>query len=151
MALTVRDVMTSDPSSVSPDTPLMIVAEEIIEERYSGVPVIDDAGQLVGLVEVEDLLPKPSNVPFTRIPVLEFQGEWIEEDTLEQYSAELERATVERVMREDPITVAPDDPIGAVLEALLSGSARRVFVVDDEELVGVVTRTDLLAAFTGGL
>lgn len=150
MALHVRDVMTSDPSTVTPDTPLTLVAEEIIEERYSGVPVVDEQGRLVGLVEVEDLLPQPSQVPFTRIPVLEFQGEWIEESTLEEYTEELQRLTVERVMREEPVTVEPDDPIGKVLEALLSGEARRVFVAEEGELVGVVTRTDLLAAFVGG-
>lgn len=150
MALRVRDVMTSDLSTVTPDTPLTEVAREIIDERYSGVPVVDDEGTLVGVVEVEDILPQPSQVPFTRIPVMEFQGEWVEEDDLERYSRELQSSSVERVMRTNPLTVAPDARIGEVLVELVRGPARRIFVLDDGELVGVVTRTDLLASLTGG-
>lgn len=149
MTLRVREIMTEDPSTVTPDTFLTEVAEEIIEERYSGVPVVDETGEVVGLVEVGDLLPQPSQVPFTRIPVLDFQGEWIDEDELEKFSEDLQRMTVEEVMRRDPAIVSPDAPLGKIVDTLVGENSRRLLVVNEEgELVGVVTRTDLLRAFS---
>lgn len=149
MSVRVRDVMTSDPSTVTPDTMLTQVAEEIIEQRYSGVPVVDEAGELLGVVEVEDLLPRSTQVPFTDVPVLEFQGEWIEEDTLERYSRDLQGLTVDRVMRTDLLKVSPDTRLAEVLASLIEGVHRRVLVVDENNrLVGVVTRTDLLRVFS---
>lgn len=149
MSVRVRDVMTSNPSTVTPDTMLTEVAEEIIEQRYSGVPVVGDTGELVGVVEVEDLLPRSTQVPFTDVPVLEFQGEWIEEDTLERYSRDLQGLTVDRVMRTDLLKVSPDTRLAEVLASLIEGVHRRVLVVDENNrLVGVVTRTDLLRVFS---
>lgn len=144
MSLRVRDVMTSDPSTVTPDTLLTEVAEEIIDERYSGVPVVDE-GALVGLVEVGDLLPHPEQVPFSQVDVLEFQGEWVDEEHLEAYYEVLQELRVEAVMRTDPVTVKPDARLGRIIRRLVEDDARRLLVVDEEDgLVGVMTRTDLL-------
>lgn len=148
MSLRVRDVMTSDPSTVSPETPLTEVADEIIEERYSGVPVVE-GNEVVGLVEVADLLPQPSQVPFSQVPVLEFQGEWIDEDHLEEFSEDLQRMNVGQVMRPDPSIVRPDEPLGAIIRKLVESESRRLLVIEEGGgLVGVVTRTDLLRAFS---
>lgn len=148
MRFRVRDVMTSDPRTVTPDTYLKDVAEEIIEERYSGLPVVDEDGALVGLLEVGDLLPQPSQVPFSKVPVLEFEGEWIDEDDLDKFVDGLENLTVEQVMRTDLPTVEADLPLGQMIEKLVEDRTRRLLVVDEDgALLGVVTRTDLLKAF----
>jgi CBS domain-containing protein len=147
MSLRVRDVMTSDPSTVTPETLLTDVAEEIIQQRYSGVPVVDDK-EVVGLVEVGDLLPHPEQVPFSQVDALEFQGEWVDEDRLEAYYDVLQRLRVEAVMRTDPTTVEPGARLGEIIRKLLEDDVRRLLVTDeDDELVGVITRTDLLKSF----
>lgn len=149
MALRVRDVMTSDPSTVTPDTLLTAVADEIIEERYSGVPVVDEDDELVGIVEVGDLLPHPEQVPFSQVDVLEFQGEWVDEEHLENYYELLQELRVEAVMRTDPVTAERGAPLGKVIRRLLEEDARRIVVLDEGEVIGVVTRTDLLKSFVG--
>lgn len=148
MSLNVRDIMTPDPVTATPDTPVTDIVDAIIEKRFSGLPVIE-ADQLVGLVEVGDLLPHPSQVPFSDVEVLEFQDEWIEEDDLEDFYEVLEDLRAEQVMRTDELpTVEPDVPLNSILHRLLDGGSRRLLVVDDEEgLVGVVTRKDLLDVF----
>jgi CBS domain-containing protein len=139
--------MTSDPSTVTPETLLTDVAEEIIQQRYSGVPVVDDK-EVVGLVEVGDLLPHPEQVPFSQVDALEFQGEWVDEDRLEAYYDVLQRLRVEAVMRTDPTTVEPGARLGEIIRKLLEDDVRRLLVTDeDDELVGVITRTDLLKSF----
>lgn len=150
MPLQIRDVMTSEPSTASPTAPLQAVAREIVEERYSGLPVVED-GRLVGTVEVGDLLPQSGQVPFTRVAVLEFHGEWLEEDEMQEYARALREMTVSEVMARDPPTVSPGDSVGAALAKLVEAGVRRLTVVDDERVVGIVTRTDLLRAFTEGV
>lgn len=148
MSLRVRDVMTADPSTVTPDTLLTDVAEEILAERYSGIPVVE-GGELVGLVEVGDLLPHPEQVPFSQVDALEFQGEWVDEERLEAYYDVLKRLKVEAVMRSDPTVVPPDTALGEVIRQLVEDEARRLCIVDEDgELVGVATRTDVLKAIT---
>lgn len=144
MALNVRDVMTAEVSTTSPDALLVTAAREIIEKRYSGIPVTEGA-ELVGLVEVEDLLPRPSQVPFTRVPVLEFQGGWVEEDDLSAFYEALQELTVGEVMRVELPTISADAPLGKALIQLIQNDYRRLLAVDDDDrLVGVLTRTDLL-------
>lgn len=144
MALNVRDVMTGEVNTISPDALLVTAAREILEKRYSGIPVTAN-DELVGLLEVEDLLPRPSQVPFTRVPVLEFQGGWVEEDDLSAFYEALQDMTVGEVMRVELPTIPADASLGKALMELIQNEYRRLLAVDDEgRLVGVLTRTDLL-------
>ena len=147
MSLSVRDVMTPDPVTAPPDTPVTDIVDAIIEKRFSGLPVVEN-GEVVGLVEVGDLLPRPSNVPFSDVEVLEFQDEWIEEDDLENFYEAIEGLTAKRVMRTDELPIiAPDVPLTEILHQIVEEGPRRFLVVDEEGLVGVVTRKDLLDVF----
>lgn len=151
MALECRDVMTADPDTVAPDTSLAVVAEMIMEAPYSGLPIARD-GTPVGVVEVGDLLPRPGQVPGTDVAVLEFQGEWVEEEGAEEFIEALRNRQVEEVMREEFVTIAPDAAFGEALRALVEEDHRRLLVVDeDEKIIGIVTRTDLLRLLTGGV
>lgn len=153
MPLHVRDVMTSHPDSVSPDTSLATAAQMIIEKRYSGLPVCDPEGRPVGVVEVDDLLPRPGNVPATNVPVLQFQGEWVEEENVERFLQALRQNEVEGIMRTEFARIGRENRVGEALSALVTEHHRRLLVVDPdtEELIGVITRTDLLRMLTGGV
>lgn len=151
MALDCRDVMTPDPDAVSPDVSLAIVARQIMEMPYSGLPVVVD-GEPIGVVEVGDLLPRPGQVPGTDVAVLEFQGDWVEEEGAEEFIEALQNRKVEEVMREEFLTIPPDAAVGEALRMLVEEDQRRLLVVDgDDKLIGIVTRTDLLRLLTGGV
>jgi len=140
--------MTADPVTVESGASVREVVNAIIEKRFSGVPVVDD-GELVGLVEVMDLLPHPGNVPFSDVDVLEFQGEWLEEDgDLDEFLESLDDVKVRDVMRTEVPTVRSDATVGEILRRLVDEDCRRLLVLDDDgKLMGVVTRKDLLDAF----
>jgi CBS domain-containing protein len=60
---TVRDVMSSPVVHIPPDAPVKAVAELLLSERVSGVPVVDAHGHLLGVVSEEDLLAKQIDLP----------------------------------------------------------------------------------------
>jgi CBS domain-containing protein len=62
MAKTVADVMSHDPIMVSPQTPLKEAIKILAERRISGLPVVDDAGKLVGVISETDLLWQETGV-----------------------------------------------------------------------------------------
>lgn len=150
MALNVESIMTPDPVTVGPDTSLSDVAELLLDSSFSGLPVVV-AGEPKGVVEVGDLLPRTGQVPATDIPVLEFQDEWIEEEGVEQFLETLRSRHVEEVMREEFAVIDSEAGLGEALSYLLEEAHRRLLVVDEtgEELVGVITRTDLLRLLVG--
>ncbi len=143
-----KDVMTPDPVTVRPETPVEEIARLLLDKRISGVPVVDEAGRVVGIVSEGDLIRR-----------LEDSGEdpprrrswWLE---LLQLPEERARAFVRAhgrrardIMTPDPVTVRPEMPLPAIARLLEERGIKRVPVVDEEgRLVGIVSRADLLRA-----
>lgn len=73
----VKDLMTQDPVVLGPEATLEEAARRILETRYGGFPVVDGEGKLLGVVQVEELLPHPENVPFSDVEALQLFGEWV--------------------------------------------------------------------------
>ena len=70
----VKDLMTQDPVVLGPEATLEEAARRILETRYGGFPVVDGEGRLLGVVQVEELLPHPENVPFSDVEALQLFG-----------------------------------------------------------------------------
>ena len=121
--VTVRDVMTpaTEVETVSPDRSVADLVELMFRQRHTGYPVMDD-GTLVGLVTLEDAR---------------------EVDPVER-----DAFLVEDIMSTDLQTIAPeDDAMTAFVEMQRNGIGRLLVVDDEDRLVGLVTRSDLLTAF----
>ena len=125
----VADVMTSDPITVSPETPLSEVERIFEENDFNGLPVVDVDGALLGLVTKLDLLKA---FRFT-------------EDHMFPPYDELMKGRVEAVMTRGVVTATPREPLTRVLEKMIETRSKSFPVVDDGLLVGVVAREDLLA------
>lgn len=143
----VSDVMTSPVLSVPAETPLKEVARLFIERRISGVPVIDDAGRVLGVVSEGDFLVKergPRGGSPGRRPIAWLFGD--ERAELEQ--AKINAATAGEAMSRPPLTVRTDCSLREAAGLMMDRGVNRLPVVDDDErLVGIVTRADLVAAF----
>jgi CBS domain-containing protein len=154
----VRELMTADVETVRQSEDVSTVLQKLAERKFTGFPVVDDDDRLVGVVTQRDMVElfQPEHrtiwIPIGLPPFLEsldygFELSW---DDLE---ASLDLASnagkpVERIMTEDVLTVAPDDSIDDALEILAvdDRDVNRVPVVDGEDLVGIVTRQDVLRA-----
>ncbi len=139
----VKDVMTTDVVTVRPGASLKEVAETLAQRRISGLPVVDDAGVLQGVVSEADILFKEGGQQ-EHHHVLG----WLLEPYGPASQLKLEARTAEEAMTAPAITIAANRPVAEAAEKMLEEKINRLPVVDaDDKLIGIVTRADLVRAF----
>lgn len=145
----VSEIMTTEVVSVRPDTTVEDTLTLLSRHNISGVPVVDDDGRLVGLLDDSDLLVGEARLhgPTT----VELLGAWIPiPGERRRYEEEVRRAlaaTAGEAMDPDPVSVGPQATVEDVATLIVHRDVSRVPVVDDDNrLLGVVTRGDLVGA-----
>lgn len=153
MAKTVADVMSHDPIMVSPQTPIKEAIKILAERHISGLPVVDDAGKLVGVISETDLLWQETGV---EPPVyIMFLDSVIYLENPARHDKELHKAlgqTVAEVMSGDPETVMPDQPLRKAAKLMQEKSIRRLAVTDEAgKVIGILTPGDIVRAMAAEL
>ncbi len=115
----VRDVMNEDFLTISTDKTVEEAIRLLVDNHLSGIPAVDEDDRLVGIVSELNLL-----------------------ETL--YSPEIREMLVRDVMTKDVLTVAPNTVLSDATGLMVVHRIRRLPVVDDGKIVGVVARRDLL-------
>jgi CBS domain-containing protein len=149
---TARDVMKTDLLTVSRNTPLSEVERLLGEHRIGGVPVTDEAGHIVGVVSVRDLLERYAQDPDSR--PRRGRGsyrlsteEMSDGGDLDSYDVpEESEETVADIMNSDVYSVAMDEPVSAVAKRMVDLKIHRILVADRNRYVGMITTFDLIAA-----
>jgi CBS domain-containing protein len=137
----VRDAMTSEVKVVRPDALLKDVASILAEHRISGLPVVDDRGDVLGVVSEGDILLKETaEVPhgFQRL---------FHHKEASAVASKVEARTAGEAMSAPAITVEPFWPLAEAAELMIEHGVKRLPVVEDGRLVGILTRLDLVRAF----
>jgi CBS domain-containing protein len=146
MPKTVSDVMTRDPITAYPDTPLTDVIRILAERRISGLPVIDRDGKLVGVISETDLMWRESGV--TPPPYIMLLDSVIYLENPARYERELHKAlgqTVGEVMTRNPITITPDKLLQEAARLMHENGVHRLPVLDESNrVVGILTRGDIV-------
>ena len=122
-----RDAMTSPVITLMPDTPVPVAAELLCTNGFTAAPVLDDRGQLVGIASEADL----------------FHSEVVPDWWQVQREPD---PTVAEVKTRNPAVMRPEDDLADIVALMLSAGIRSVPIVEDGELVGIVTRRDVLKA-----
>jgi CBS domain-containing protein len=142
---TAMDIMTKDPVTVSPETEILQAAKILLEKRINGVPVVDDAGKLLGILCQSDLIVQQKKMP---IPSLfTFLDGIISLTSMKQMEKEAEKITaitVAQAMTKNPVTVKPDTAINTMAELMVDKKFHTLPVVDEGRLVGIVGKEDIL-------
>jgi CBS domain-containing protein len=142
------DIMSTPVVSVAPDTPVREIAALLLEKRISGVPVLDK-GRLVGLVSEGDLLHR-EEIGTDRPK--RAGSWWLRLFSSDQTPAEYVKAhgrLASDVMTRKVETVTPDTPVPEIASLLESRGIKRVPVVSKEQVVGIVSRANLVQALAG--
>jgi CBS domain-containing protein len=138
--MTVGDVMTTKVLAVAPDTDFRKIAMTFRENRVSACPVVNGAGQVVGVVSEADLLHKAAETDF---PVGPIRLQW----KLSEKS-KATAVTADQLMTSPAVTIHPDAPVTVAAKTMQDRSLKRLPVVDEEDkLIGIVSRVDVLSVY----
>ncbi|MGH8765630.1 MAG: CBS domain-containing protein [Burkholderiales bacterium] len=140
-----KDIMSSPVVSVGPDTPVYEIAALLFERRISGVPVLDN-GRLVGIVSEADLLHRHE----IGTDCVARTGSW----WLRMFDADRTMLAYVRsharhardIMTREVVSIMPETPLSEIATLLEAHGIRRVPVLRDGLLVGVVSRANLVQA-----
>ena len=139
-----RDVMVSPVITVKPSSSVMEVAKIFLERRISAAPVVDDQGKLVGIVSEGDLLHR------AEAGTERHRSWWLQlftaEETLATEYVKAHARKVLDVMTRDVITAGPNTPLHEITALLEQNSIKRVPIVKDGQLIGIVSRANLIQA-----
>ncbi len=139
-----KDVMTARVITVGPETPVAEIAETLVSHRISAVPVVHADGRLVGIVSEGDLIRRPETgtAPHRSWWLgLVATGETAAADYVKSHGL-----TAADVMTAPVVTVAEDTPLAELAEMLETRHIKRVPVVRDGKVVGIVSRANLVQA-----
>ena len=138
MSATVKEVMTAEVVVVRRETTFKEMAAVLRRYRASALPVVDDAGRVVGVVSEADLLAKEALAdPGVAAELLHHQD-----------VRKAEGLTAGDLMTRPAVTAAPEDPVEQAARMMHFMRVKRLPVVNSGgELVGIVSRSDVLAVF----
>ena len=143
--LTIRDVMSTPVFTVRRETPLKEVARLLIDNGVSGVPVVDDAGAVLGVVSEADFLVKEQGaVEIRHRRLARLLGESTE--TRRQLGVVAAR-TAGEAMTSPAVTVEAHRSIREAAAVMTHQHINRLPVIEHDQLVGIVTRADLVRAY----
>ncbi len=114
-----KTIMTTDVIVVKRHTPLSRVIEILVDNNITGLPVVNDDGTLAGIISEKDVLSLI-------------------------YDLEDESVKVEDFMTKDVVSFEQDEDLIAICECLVNNNFRRVPIVADGKLVGVISRKDII-------
>lgn len=139
-----KDVMTHCLVSIAPEAPIREAIARMISHQVSGMPVIDANGTLVGMVTEGDFLRRPEM--HTEAP----RRRWLElllgpgSDATDYVHSH--GHTVHDVMSRNVVTVDRETPLSEVVNLMEEHAIKRIPVLDDGRVVGIVSRADLMSA-----
>lgn len=140
----VKDVMTANVICVGAEEPVLKAVRLMLENRISGLPVIDKVGELVGIVTEGDFLRRSElGTQRQRPKWLEFivgPGKLAEEFTRSS------GRKVEQIMTSDPRTIGEDDSLETVVETMERHHVKRLPVTRGGRVVGIISRANLMHA-----
>jgi CBS domain-containing protein len=144
-----RDIMERDPATVQVDDSIEDVIRVLRRHELPGVPVVDGEGRCVGIVTEADLVV-PDDQGDLHLPhYFELFGGMVFLEPLRRFESRLRKAfasTAADMMTANPDTVSPDASAQEAARRIHDTGHNRLPVVEDDRLVGVVTRVDVLGA-----
>lgn len=141
------EIMTRRVITVARDASVLNAVRLMLQNRISGLPVVDEGGKLVGMVTEGDFLRRAEMGTERRHP--RWLAFLLGPGQLAEEYVHARGRKVEEVMSPEPYAVASTMPLDQIVRTMERHRVKRVPVVDDGTLVGIISRADLLHALAG--
>jgi CBS domain-containing protein len=139
-----QEIMTQHVVTIGADATVVEALDTMLRHHVSGLPVVDVAGELIGIVSEGDFIRR------AEIGTERKRGRWLAflagPDRIAAEFVHQHGRTVGEIMTADPITVTEDTPLDRIVQIMETSHVKRVPVVRRNRLVGIVTRSDFLPA-----
>jgi CBS-domain-containing membrane protein len=149
--LQIKDIMTTDVITVSPETEIGRAAKLLLEKKINGTPVVDEQQRLVGILCQSDLIIQQKKFPvpslFTLLDGVVTLGST---KRLEAEIQKMSAATVAEAMTPNPVTVTPETTMEEAVTLMVQKSLHTLPVVAAGKLVGIVGKEDILKTLLPG-
>ncbi len=147
---TAADIMQTSIVTVAPHDPLHVVQRLFYEEGIHGAPVIDELGQLQGIITSTDIMraaaevyDEPGDEAGYTSDDLDLPFGW--SLTPDQFRVRLGDNSVSNFMTQEVVCVAPETPVRSIARTLRKQKVHRVLVTEQDKLCGLVSTFDLMA------
>ena len=142
----IKDIMTKKVITVSPEMDIHELAELFMEKNISGAPVVDKSGKLLGVVKEEGVIFQDKKVHLPTFINLSLGFLTL---GIKRYNEEIEKITASKVssiMEKDIVTIGPSTEMEDVATLMIEKEIYYFPVVDEDKLVGVITKKDMVRA-----
>ena len=142
----IRNYITPDPVTIQPETPVEDIARLLLAHRINGVPVVDGAGRLIGVVTAEDLIHRGADERLEPRESIWKENFWV--SFLGPKGTQRDKAegrTAAEVMTTEVHSVAPAMHSSVAARLMVDHHLTSLPVVEDGKVIGVISRIDLLS------
>lgn len=139
-----EELMTRDVIAIKAETTVDEIAGLLIKHRVGGLPVVDDENRVIGIVSESDLFLKEKGMPFSAVKVPMLFKQWVDPDRLNEIYEDARHHTAADVMTPHAISVDVGDTIGHVALLMAQNNIKRVPVLRDGVLAGIISRADII-------
>ncbi|MEW6189775.1 MAG: CBS domain-containing protein [Actinomycetota bacterium] len=137
-----KDIMTKNVIAVKRDATVEEIVTLLLEHKISGVPVVDDKYEVIGVVTEEDLLYK-KKLPIPVTFIYQY-GRYINHKKLVEEIRKMTGTKAQDIMCTNIICTSEDTPVRDIVSLMITKGVKRVFVTRDGKLVGLVSKADIL-------
>ena len=147
---TAADIMSADVITVHEDAKVHELAQLMAEHKISGVPVVNDSDQVVGIVTEGDMVEMDADIHFPHY--VSFLDSVIFLESTRKFDERVRHvfaSSVRDIMTTEVETVQKDTPLHDIATLMSDRKVNRLPVLDGDRLVGIVTRADVVRAMAG--
>ena len=146
--LKAKDIMTGDVITVKPESTVEELARLLIEHKISGVPVVDDADHIVGIVTENDLINKNKRLHIPTIVRLFDAYFLLDSKKLEDDIKKMVAATVDEICNKKVVSLTEETSLEEIATIMSEKNIHLLPVLSDSKVVGIVGKADVVKAMT---
>lgn len=141
----VREIMTTDVITLKPDTEIVKATQILLDNRINGAPVVDENGRVIGILCQSDLIVQQKKLPLPSVfAFLESVFPLASSKKIEREVRKIAALTVADAMTPEPVSVEPGTDLETVAALMVDSNFHTLPVVENQRLVGVVGKEDVL-------